>query len=46
MVSFTWTMLCPPESLWVSKQHVLPSVPWAVWCFGRTAMVGYIISVY
>lgn len=30
MASFMWTMLCPPESLWLSKQHVLPSVPWDV----------------
>lgn len=34
MASLMWTMLCPPGSLWMSKQRVLPcSAPSAVCVF-------------
>lgn len=45
--SFMWTMLCPLGSLWMSKQRVLPSVPWAVCVvLWPDSPVGYIMSLY
>lgn len=40
MASFMWTMLCPPGPLWMSKQHVLPSVPCAVCVCVCGALIG------
>lgn len=48
MASFTWTLLCPPGSLWMSKQHVLPCPEPCAVCvpLWSDSLVGYIISAY